>query len=135
MLGWQGLGAEEQVISLLLEPRALIKATGTVSVLDDAGVANDLKSSQWESSCIMTPGHARGGGRSHIHRRGVVQPCSTCTSHLLGGVWGGADKFSSFSSFTSFSSFPVHPDVCAWLAGARGRRTGNQSSFGAKSSK
>ena len=46
MFGWQRLGAGVQAISLLLEPRALIKATGTVSVLDVAGVANDLKSSQ-----------------------------------------------------------------------------------------
>ena len=122
------------MISLLLEPRALSRATDTVSVRDVAGVANDLKSSQWESSCSMAPGHARGGGRSHIPRRGVIQPCSTCTSHMLGGVWGGAGEFSSFSSFTSFSSFPVHPDVCVWLTAARGRRAGNQSSSGAKSS-
>ena len=110
------------MISLLLEPRALSRATDTVSVLDVAGVANDLKSSQWESNCIMAPGHVRGGGRSHIHRRGVIQPCSTCTSYLLGGVWGGAGKFAGFSSFTSFTSFPVHPVVCVGLTGARGRR-------------
>ena len=46
MFAWQGLGGEEQVISLLLEPRALSRATDTVSVRDVAGVANDLKSSR-----------------------------------------------------------------------------------------